>query len=86
MLEVAGVDVFYGNVQALWDVSFRVGAGEIVTLIGANGAGKSTMLRAISGLLAPRSGRILFEGEPIAGLSAHRIAARGLVLVPEARQ
>jgi len=86
MLEVSGIDVSYGNVQALWDVSFRVDAGEIVTLIGANGAGKSTVLRAVSGLLAPRRGTITFEGDPIAGVPAHRLASRGLVLVPESRQ
>ena len=86
MLEVSGIDVSYGNVQALWEVSFRVEAGEIVTLIGANGAGKSTVLRAVSGLLAPRCGTITFEGDPIAGVPAHRLASRGLVLVPESRQ
>ncbi|HUM03543.1 MAG TPA: ABC transporter ATP-binding protein [Thermoanaerobaculia bacterium] len=86
MLEVASLDVFYGNVQALWDVSFRVEKDEIVTLIGANGAGKTTALKALAGLLTPRRGRILFEGRDVSGLSAHRLAADGLVLIPEARQ
>lgn len=86
MLEVAGIDVYYGNVQALWDVSFRVDEGEIVTLIGANGAGKSTTLRTISGLMAPRKGRMLFEGTEVTGLAANAMVDRGVVLVPEARQ
>ena len=86
MLDVTGLDVFYGDVQALWDVSFRVDAGEIVTLIGANGAGKTTALKALAGLLTPRRGRILFEGRDVSGFSAHRLAADGLVLIPEARQ
>jgi branched-chain amino acid transport system ATP-binding protein len=86
MLEVTGIDVFYGDVQALWDVSFRVDAGEIVTLIGANGAGKTTALKTVAGLLTPRGGRIVFEGTGIAGLPAHQLAASGLVLIPEGRQ
>jgi len=86
MLEAAGLDVFYGDVQALWDVSFRVDRDEIVTLIGANGAGKTTTLKALAGLLTPRRGRILFEGRDVSGFSAHRLAADGLVLIPEARQ
>jgi branched-chain amino acid transport system ATP-binding protein len=86
MLEAAGLDVFYGDVQALWDVSFRVDRDEIVTLIGANGAGKTTALKALAGLLTPRRGRILFEGRDVSGFSAHRLAADGLVLIPEARQ
>jgi branched-chain amino acid transport system ATP-binding protein len=86
MLEVAGIDVFYGNAQALWEVSFRVEKGEIVTIIGANGAGKSTTLRTISGLLAPRKGRIVFEGVDVTGLAPHALVARGVVLIPEARQ
>lgn len=86
MLEVTGIDVFYGDVQALWEVSFRVEAGEIVTLIGANGAGKTTALKTIAGLLKPRAGRMVFEGEDIAGLPAHQLAASGLVLIPEGRQ
>jgi len=86
MLEVSGIDAFYGKVQALWDVSFRVAAGEIVTIIGANGAGKSTALRTVSGLLKPRNGQILFEGANVAGLAPNKLVERGLVLIPEARQ
>jgi len=86
MLEVRGVDVFYGNVQALWDVSFRVAQGEIVTIIGANGAGKSTTLRTVSGLLQPRKGQVVFEGVDITRLAPNDRVGRGMVLVPEARQ
>ena len=86
MLEVSGIDVYYGDVQALWDVSFRVTEGEIVTLIGANGAGKTTAMKTLSGLLTPQRGSIVFEGASIAGTPAHLLAARGLVLIPEARQ
>ena len=86
MLEVNGIDVFYGNVQALWDVSFRVEEREIVTIIGANGAGKSTTLRTVSGLLQPRKGQVIFEGEDITRLAPNERVGRGIVLVPEARQ
>jgi branched-chain amino acid transport system ATP-binding protein len=86
MLEVRGIDVFYGEAQALWEASFQVERGEIIALVGANGAGKTTALKTIAGLLAPRRGGIVFEGTSIAGLPAHRLAARGLVLIPEARQ
>jgi branched-chain amino acid transport system ATP-binding protein len=86
MLEVAGIDAFYGKVQALWDVSFRVAAGEIVTIIGANGAGKSTALKTVSGLLKPRKGQILFEGANVTGLAPNNLVERGIVLIPEARQ
>jgi branched-chain amino acid transport system ATP-binding protein len=85
-LRVENIDVFYGDVQAVWDVSFQVEAGEIVTLVGANGAGKTTTLRTLAGLLRPRAGRILFEGKDVAGLPANQLVARGLVLIPEARQ
>ncbi len=85
-LRVENIDVFYGDVQAVWDVSFQVDAGEIVTLVGANGAGKTTLLRTLAGLLRPRRGRILFEGKDVAGLPANQLVARGLVLIPEARQ
>jgi branched-chain amino acid transport system ATP-binding protein len=86
LLSVESLDVSYGNVQAVWDVSFRVEAGEILTLVGANGAGKTTLLKTIAGLLAPRRGRILFDGCDLADRPAHTRAPDGLVLVPEARQ
>jgi branched-chain amino acid transport system ATP-binding protein len=86
MLEVNGIDVFYGNVQALWDVSFQVAKGEVVTIIGANGAGKTTTLRAIAGLLHPRKGQVLFEGVDITRIAPNDRVGRGIVLVPEARQ
>ena len=86
LLEVRGIDVFYGTVQALWDVSFSVEEGEIVTLIGANGAGKSTVLKAVSGLLKPRKGTIALEGSDVTGLPPYDLVGRGLVLIPEARQ
>jgi branched-chain amino acid transport system ATP-binding protein len=86
MLEVNGIDVFYGNVQALWDLSFQVEQGEIVTIIGANGAGKSTTLRTVSGLMQPRKGQVVFEGADITRLAPNDRVGRGIVLVPEARQ
>jgi branched-chain amino acid transport system ATP-binding protein len=84
-LAINAIDVFYGPVQALHGVSLRVGQGEMVALLGANGAGKSTTLRAISGLVAPRNGTITYDGERIDGLAAHRIVARGISHVPEGR-
>ncbi len=86
LLEVSGIDVFYGDVQALWDVSFAVGEREVVTLVGANGAGKSTVLRTLAGLLAPRRGRVLYDGQPVGGRLPHDLVARGMVLIPEGRQ
>jgi len=85
-LAVRGIDVFYGEVQAVWDVSFDVRAGEIVTLVGANGAGKSTILKAVCGLLAPRRGEVLLDGKRVDGRPTHELVAKGLVLIPEARQ
>jgi len=85
-LEVRGIDVFYGAVQAVWEVSFDVESGEIVTLVGANGAGKTTSLRTVAGLLRPRRGSVHFQGEDVTGLPAYRLVERGLGLVPEARQ
>ena len=85
ILTVDHVDVFYGAIHALRDVSIEVRAGEVVTLIGANGAGKSTTLRAITGLLAPRIGRIELAGEDITGAPAHTLVPKGLSMVPEGR-
>ncbi|MGI4811464.1 MAG: ABC transporter ATP-binding protein [Janthinobacterium lividum] len=85
-LEITDLMVSYGRTEAVRGVSLTVSPGEIVALIGANGAGKTTIMRAISGLLKPRSGRIRFDGADIAGRPAHRIAAAGLLQVPEGRQ
>jgi branched-chain amino acid transport system ATP-binding protein len=86
LLSVSHIDVFYGDVQALWDVSFTVADGEVVTLIGANGAGKTTTLKTICGLLAPRSGAIDFENDDITGVPTEALVGFGIVLVPEGRQ
>ncbi len=85
LLELSQVDVHYGAVQALHGVSFHVGEGEIATLIGANGAGKSTTLRAVSGMLKPSAGHIRYGGQEIAGLKPHKLVARGLCHAPEGR-
>src|SRR6058998_3108103 len=85
MLEVEGLDVFYGAVHALKGVTIRAEAAEIVTLIGANGAGKSTLLRSISGLAPARSGRVTFEGRDITRLPAHEIVGLGVSHAPEGR-
>ena len=86
MLRVEGLDAGYGDAQALFGVSFDIGAGEAVTLIGRNGMGKTTTIRAIMGLNPPRGGSIHFEGTRIDGLPPHEIARRGIGLVPEGRQ
>lgn len=85
-LELTDLVVSYGRTEAVRGVSLIVPSGEIVALIGANGAGKTTIMRTISGLLRPRSGRIRFDGADITGRPAHRIAAAGLLQVPEGRQ
>jgi branched-chain amino acid transport system ATP-binding protein len=85
-LTVDGVHAYYGHIHALHGVSITVQAGEIVTLIGANGAGKSTTLKTIAGFLRPRPGRILLEDRPIQGLAPHDITRRGICLVPEGRR
>jgi branched-chain amino acid transport system ATP-binding protein len=86
MLKVEGLDAGYGDAQALFGVSFDIGAGEAVTLIGRNGMGKTTTIRAIMGLNPPRGGSVHFEGARIDGLPPHEIARRGIGLVPEGRQ
>jgi branched-chain amino acid transport system ATP-binding protein len=86
MLDVKNIDVFYGDAQALWDVSFSVKQGEIVTLVGSNGAGKSTTLKAISGLVPPSSGEILLEGTRIDRAPAHSIVEMGIAQIPEGRR
>lgn len=86
MLKVDRINVFYGDLQVLWDVSFEVKQGEILVLLGANGAGKSTILKTISGLLSPMSGSIEFMGKRLDEIPAHNIIQRGVVHVPEARR
>jgi branched-chain amino acid transport system ATP-binding protein len=86
MLEVSNINTFYGNVQALWDVSLKIDDAEIVALVGANGAGKTTLLNTISGLLRPASGRIAFLGKRIDGLKSHIIVNLGISHVREGRK
>ena len=86
MLKINDINVFYGAIHAIKGASLEVNEGEIVTLIGANGAGKSTILRTISGLLKPKGGSIEFEGRDIAGLPAHEIVKCGISQVPEGRR
>lgn len=86
MLEVRGIDVFYGEAQALFDLSLEVHPGEIVTLLGSNGAGKTTTLKAIAGVQPPTTGDILLEGRSLLSLPAHERADLGLALVPEGRE
>ena len=86
LLKVEGLEAGYGDVQVVWGVSLAVARGSVTTLVGANGAGKTTSLRAITGLTRPQGGRVLFNGEDVTRLAAHAKTARGLVLVPEGRQ
>jgi branched-chain amino acid transport system ATP-binding protein len=86
MMEVQAINTFYGNIHALKDVSIQVEKGEIVTIIGANGAGKSTMLKTTSGLLKPRTGSIRLEGEELTRLRPHEIVMKGVIQVPEGRR
>jgi branched-chain amino acid transport system ATP-binding protein len=86
MLTVEDIHVYYGNIAAVKGISFEVYQGEIVSLIGANGAGKSTTMRTISGLLKPRRGSITFEGNKISDLPGHEVAARGIAQSPEGRR
>jgi branched-chain amino acid transport system ATP-binding protein len=86
MLEVDDIHTYYGNIHALKGVTLSVDAGEIVTLIGANGAGKSTTLNTISGLLKPREGEVRLEGEVLNALPAHQVVSRGISQAPEGRK
>ena len=86
MLELKNLQTFYGNIQALKDVSIEISEGEIITLIGANGAGKTTTLMSVCGIVPPRSGDILFLGQPIHDLSPNQIVSLGISQVPEGRR
>ena len=86
MLRVDSINVFYGDLQVLWDVSFEVKRGEILVLVGANGSGKSTTLKTISGILSPRSGAISFDGVRLDEVPADKVIRHGVVHVPEARR
>jgi branched-chain amino acid transport system ATP-binding protein len=83
MLEVQNLNCFYGNVQALWDVSLKVEEAEIVALLGANGAGKTTLLNAVTGLVKPASGHITFMGQSMDGISSQDVMERGIAYLPE---
>ena len=86
LLDVNAIDAFYGDFQALFDVSLSVRAGQVVAVIGANGAGKSTLLKSIAGLMHPHCGEILFDGAPMTGAPAFDVLSRGIALVPEGRR
>lgn len=86
MLEVKDLSVYYGVIQALKDISFEVNEGEVIALIGANGAGKTTILHAVSGLLSPKSGSINFEGQDLMKTPSHKIVTLGMSHVPEGRR
>ena len=86
MLSVENLNVYYGSIHAIKGVSFEVNEGEIVCLIGANGAGKSTTLNTIAGLLKPRTGTVVFQDKPLVGVPPHQIVSRGLALCPEGRR
>ncbi len=86
LLDVKDIDVFYGDAQALWGVSFQVEKGTITSIVGANGAGKTTIMKTISGLLVPKSGMIFFEGRDITREEPHKRVEMGIAHVPEGRQ
>ncbi len=86
MLEIKDLEVYYGVIQAIKGISFEVNEGEVVSLIGANGAGKTTILHTITGLLSPKKGSILFEGKDITKVPAHKIVGLGMAHVPEGRR
>src|SRR5450755_2583800 len=84
MLDVKGVDVYYGDVQVLWGVSFNVQKGEIVALIGANGSGKTTSLNTVSSILKPRKGAVTYEAQPLHTRAPHELVGLGIALVLQA--
>ena len=86
MLEVKDLQVYYGMIQAIKGISFEVNQGEVIALIGANGAGKTTILHTVTGLIAPKKGSILFEGQDITKIPAHKIVSMGMAHVPEGRR
>ena len=86
MLEVKDLQVYYGMIQAIKGISFEVNQGEVIALIGANGAGKTTILHTVTGLLAPKKGSIMFEGQDITKVPAHKIVSMGMAHVPEGRR
>jgi branched-chain amino acid transport system ATP-binding protein len=86
MLEVKDLQVSYGMIQAIKGISFEVNQGEVIALIGANGAGKTTILHTVTGLLAPKAGSIMFEGQDITKIPAHKIVSMGMAHVPEGRR
>lgn len=86
LLEIRQLNVSYANLQVLWDVSLSIGEGEIVTLLGANGAGKTSLVQSIFGLNKPRSGSILFRGKAITGIAPYDVVRQGIMLVPEKRE
>jgi branched-chain amino acid transport system ATP-binding protein len=85
-LDVKNISIFYGDTQAIWDISFSVKSGQLVALIGANGAGKTTTLKSICGLLPLRQGQIIYEGQDVSTTLVHEVADLGITLVPEGRQ
>ena len=86
MLEVENLEVYYGVIRAIKGISFEVNAGEVIALIGANGAGKTTTLHTITGLIQPKSGKIIFDGKDITKIPAHKIVSMGMAHVPEGRR
>jgi len=86
MLEIKDIEVFYGMIQAIKGISFEVNEGEVIALIGANGAGKTTILHTITGLLSPKKGTVMFEGKDITKVPAHKIVSLGMAHVPEGRR
>jgi branched-chain amino acid transport system ATP-binding protein len=86
MLEIKNLSIGYKGVQVVWDVSFEVKEGESVAFVGANGAGKSTILKTISGVIKPMAGEIIFNGESLVGIPAHKIVSKGLAYIPEGRR